>query len=539
MIAKQNFVIMYYLCYHLQNQTAMRVYTKKPENQSRTLDSNPRASRQAPIADILQAYKNGTLGRQPVQRESVKDEELLQAKISGQTPASVILQRYKKSIQRYALEEEEEPLQGRFDTAQREKIDEDELLQGKFDSTSTTKQEPVQRKEKTNNTGLPDNLKTGIENLSGYSMDDVKVHYNSDKPSQLQALAYTQGTDIHVAPGQEKHLPHEAWHVIQQKQGRVQPTMQMQGVNVNDNQGLEQEADMMWQQAAQLKEIKNNYLSQLKFCPLVDKPIIQREHVEATCEINGKSETASSKQHYRSHWITDAMNKIAEVKPKLIPNGQDEWIEVAGNAKFQCAEPKSLSNVLLSNLNSKAQITETELSSIKWSNIVWKESPRDGTNAKPCPTCLTWLDGDFGKAHPREEAKQQVREIGAKSGKFFENKENLDQFNKKEIARQAWNEETGQYLEILKLISDTADVGGLGSFENYELLKSYKSFTKDIEDIEVELINLNTDYSSSTTSKEKSNIKSKIEIKEIELEKKRKERKAIELVIKTTIGIDE
>ena len=37
-----------------------------------------------------------------------------------------------------------------------------------------------------NTTGLPDNLKTGIENLSGYSMQDVKVHYNSPEPSQLQ-----------------------------------------------------------------------------------------------------------------------------------------------------------------------------------------------------------------------------------------------------------------------------------------------------------------------------------------------------------------
>lgn len=30
-----------------------------------------------------------------------------------------------------------------------------------------------------NRTGLPDNLKAGIENLSGYSMDDVRVHYGS------------------------------------------------------------------------------------------------------------------------------------------------------------------------------------------------------------------------------------------------------------------------------------------------------------------------------------------------------------------------
>jgi hypothetical protein len=82
-------------------------------------------------------------------------------------------------------------------------------------------------------------------------MNDVKVHYNSAKPAQLQALAYTQGTDIHVGPGQERHLPHEAWHVVQQKQGRVKPTMQARGIALNAEQGLEREADMMGTQAAQ------------------------------------------------------------------------------------------------------------------------------------------------------------------------------------------------------------------------------------------------------------------------------------------------
>ena len=117
--------------------------------------------------------------------------------------------------------------------------------------------ETVQRENKT---GLPDNLKTGMENLSGMSLDDVKVHRNSDKPAQLQAHAYAQGTDIHLGPGQEKHLPHEAWHVVQQKQGRVKPTMQMKanpntkpksGVNINDDAGLEKEADVMGAKAVQ------------------------------------------------------------------------------------------------------------------------------------------------------------------------------------------------------------------------------------------------------------------------------------------------
>ncbi|MEV5030391.1 eCIS core domain-containing protein [Paenibacillus sp. LPE1-1-1.1] len=98
---------------------------------------------------------------------------------------------------------------------------------------------------KTNRTGMPDQLKSGVENLSGLAMDDVKVHYNSAKPSEVNALAYAQGSDIHLGPGQEKHLPHEAWHIAQQKQGRVKPTVQMKGASINDDAGLEHEADVM------------------------------------------------------------------------------------------------------------------------------------------------------------------------------------------------------------------------------------------------------------------------------------------------------
>lgn len=99
---------------------------------------------------------------------------------------------------------------------------------------------------KENSTGLPDSLKSSLESLSGYAMDDVRVHYNSDKPAQLQAHAYTQGADIHIAAGQEKHLAHEAWHVVQQKQGRVRPTIQLKSkVGINDDPSLETEADIM------------------------------------------------------------------------------------------------------------------------------------------------------------------------------------------------------------------------------------------------------------------------------------------------------
>lgn len=114
------------------------------------------------------------------------------------------------------------------------------------------------------NNGLPAQLQNGIENLSGYSMDNVRVHYNSPRPARLQALAYAKGEDIFVAPGQEKHLPHEAWHIVQQKQGRAVPTGRVNGVSINDNPALEHEADVMGAKAVQLRAADGNAAVQLQ-----------------------------------------------------------------------------------------------------------------------------------------------------------------------------------------------------------------------------------------------------------------------------------
>ncbi|WP_082113203.1 eCIS core domain-containing protein [Kordia jejudonensis] len=126
--------------------------------------------------------------------------------------------------------------------------------------------------QKKNNTGLPDNLKSGMEGISGHSLDDVKVHYNSSKPAQLNAHAYAQGTNIHLASGQEKHLPHEAWHVVQQKQGRVKPTIKKNGVAINDNVGLEKEADVMGAKALQRKAVSNETTQLQEVAQLGDTP---------------------------------------------------------------------------------------------------------------------------------------------------------------------------------------------------------------------------------------------------------------------------
>ncbi len=96
---------------------------------------------------------------------------------------------------------------------------------------------------------LPTDLQAHAERLSGVSLHDVRVHYASPEPAPLQAFAFTRGPEIHLAPGQERHLAHETWHVVQQKQGRVRPTHNSAGVAINDDASLEREADLMGAQA--------------------------------------------------------------------------------------------------------------------------------------------------------------------------------------------------------------------------------------------------------------------------------------------------
>ncbi len=63
---------------------------------------------------------------------------------------------------------------------------------------------------------LLDKVKDITKDTFSNTLSDVNVHKTGNNPGQLNANAYAQGTNIHLGPGHEKHLPHEAWHVVQQ-----------------------------------------------------------------------------------------------------------------------------------------------------------------------------------------------------------------------------------------------------------------------------------------------------------------------------------
>ncbi|MGG6266458.1 DUF4157 domain-containing protein [Leptolyngbya sp. AN10] len=107
---------------------------------------------------------------------------------------------------------------------------------------------------------IPAPMRSKMESAFNTSFADVRVHEGNHVDS-IGAIAYTQGNQIHFAPGRlnpetssgQALLGHELAHVVQQRQGRVKPTTQVKGLPVNDQSALEQEADTLGQKAAQMK----------------------------------------------------------------------------------------------------------------------------------------------------------------------------------------------------------------------------------------------------------------------------------------------
>ena len=190
-----------------------------------------------------------------------------------------------------------------------------------------------------NQTGIPDTLKSNMESMSGYDLSDVRVHYRSQRPQQMGALAYTQGSNIYIGPGQEKHLPHEAWHVVQQKQGRVQETVQTKGISLNDETALEQEATVMGEQALHMHS-RSKAPSTIQHQD-IHTPIIQRKMGFELQTVGGKNNIHwdVTKQQAKGVWTMPPektlVTKSSNFKVETDNNGQD--LEYISNA-FETTE---------------------------------------------------------------------------------------------------------------------------------------------------------------------------------------------------------
>jgi hypothetical protein len=103
-------------------------------------------------------------------------------------------------------------------------------------------------------TGMAGPVLDKMSRSFGTDLSGVRVHENSAAAVSMNARAYTQGSNIHFAPGQydptsqpgQELIGHELAHVVQQSSGRVAGGQAKgNGVAINGDVGLEREADEM------------------------------------------------------------------------------------------------------------------------------------------------------------------------------------------------------------------------------------------------------------------------------------------------------
>lgn len=188
------------------------------------------------------------------------------------------------------------------------------------DETAETINMP--RNASLNITGIPDQMKVQFEEASGMSFDDVRIHYNSAKPAKLNALAYTQGRNIYLGAGQEKHLPHELGHVIQQKRGEVPVNRWLNGLPLNDDTWLEAEADRIsrYKVPAQAVGFPSNIVQrkmdvEVALVPteVIEMPLRAEEVMVDTVKLSGRADTGLENKNGNKtqgdHIIADALVK--------------------------------------------------------------------------------------------------------------------------------------------------------------------------------------------------------------------------------------
>jgi len=326
-----------------------KIAPAEKKKKSKSASSNSETTQRKVLPSLIKPVQLKGTDEEPLQgkfksgnqsvAQFVEEEEPLQGKFESGNQSVAQLEedeeplqgKFESNNQPAQLVEEEEPLQGKFESANQpaQLVEEEEPLQGKFESGERKSSPNWAFQLKSNNgnsdnskktespankTGLPDSLKSGVEQLSGISMDDVKVNYNSAKPAQLHAHAYAQGKDIHVSSGQEKHLPHESWHVVQQKQGRVQPTKQLKGtVPVNDDKGLENEADVMGAKAVAISGNENS---------TVQKKAISNTEVAQLASWKDTHELAASDPNFKKH--KPIWTKVEDGTPNAVSTKEDQ-----------------------------------------------------------------------------------------------------------------------------------------------------------------------------------------------------------------------
>jgi len=168
---------------------------------------------------------------------------------------------------------------------------------------------------------LPEEVRRRMERAFGADFSDVRIHVGPEAEA-VGAKAFTQGTDIHFAPGEYdprsplglELLGHELTHVIQQAQGRVSQTGERGGLPASDDSWLEREADEMGTRAAhgEAPVVQVSY----GMAPMPQRAPVQRQKVPQPDAGAPAADDDRKKRlaDVHGHWMLYLLPEIAQIR---------------------------------------------------------------------------------------------------------------------------------------------------------------------------------------------------------------------------------
>src|SRR5689334_14654810 len=130
------------------------------------------------------------------------------------------------------------------------------MFEGSARDSSHEAAEHEHEEEESGGSPLPMAVRAKMEGAFGADFSSVRVHQGT-QAAAVGAQAYTQGSNIHFAPGHydpdstsgQELLGHELAHVVQQGSGRAS-VPQAKGADLGGSEALEREADSAGSAAA-------------------------------------------------------------------------------------------------------------------------------------------------------------------------------------------------------------------------------------------------------------------------------------------------
>lgn len=184
---------------------------------------------------------------------------------------------------------------------------------------------------------MPAAVQAKMESAFNTDFSGVTIHEGT-RASSIGAQAYTQGSDIHFAPGRfnpgtasgQRLLGHELAHVVQQREGRVSAP-QGKGLPIVASPALEAEADRSGERAARGLPVQGRLPVQLK-----QDGGHMREKSSCSCNPGiGAALRQDSRTPIQGNWFTDLFSRKKKEEQEDQPRKEEGQQDVLKPSREQ------------------------------------------------------------------------------------------------------------------------------------------------------------------------------------------------------------